>query len=86
MANPNAIVGLISRIEPPVTRSGVEMFRQFRDVFSVEIEGERAARLYPSEEAAGQLEILEGLRALGTPVFTWNSIRAPRQLLDCLFR
>lgn len=69
MANPNAIVGLISGIEPPVTRSGAEMFRQFRDVFSVQLEGERSARLYPSEEAAGQLEILEGLRVLGTPVY-----------------
>jgi hypothetical protein len=45
------------------------MFRQFRDAFSIEVAGERPARLYPSEEAAGQLEILEGLRALGTPVY-----------------
>lgn len=69
MPNPNAIVGLVSRIDPPVTRSGAEMFRQFPDVFSVEVAGERPARLYPSEEAAGQLEILEGLRALETPVY-----------------
>jgi hypothetical protein len=69
MANPNAVVGLVTRIEPPVTQSGAEMFRKFRDVFSIEVGGERRARLYPSEEAAGQLEILDGLRALGTPVY-----------------
>jgi Glutaminase len=69
MANPNAVVGLVTRIEPPVTQTGAGMFRQFRDVFSIEVAGERQARLYPSEEAAGQLEILEGLRALGAPVY-----------------
>jgi Glutaminase len=67
--NPNAIVGLISRIEPPVTQSGAEMLRQFREAFSVELEGEKPARLHPSEKAAAQLEILEGLRALVTPVY-----------------
>jgi hypothetical protein len=69
MPKPNAIVGLISRIEPPVTKSGIEMLREFPDGVSIGLEGERTARLYPGVRTAGLLEILEGLRGLGTPVY-----------------
>jgi len=69
MPKPNAVVGLITRIEPEVTKSGVSMLRESPDGVSIELEGQRTARLYPGEKAAGQLEILEGLRGLGTPVY-----------------
>ncbi len=73
MPNPNAIVGLISRIDPPVEKSGAEMFRVSPDGFSIQITGERgdeqSVRLYPSERAPGLLEILEKLRQMRSPVY-----------------
>ncbi len=69
MPNPNAIVGLVSRIDPQVAKPGPEMFRDFPDGVSVEIKGERTARLYPSDRAAGMLEILEKLRQMRSPVY-----------------
>lgn len=69
MPNPYAVVGLISRIDPPVSRSTSEMVREFPNGFLVELEGQPSIRLYSSERAAAMLEILEGLRQLRTPVY-----------------
>ena len=69
MPDPNAVVGLVSRIDPPVSKSAAEMFREIPNGFLVELEGQPSARLYLSERAPGLLEILEGLRKLRTPVY-----------------
>lgn len=69
MPNPNAVVGLISRIDPPVSKSTAELLREFPNGFLVELEGQPSTRLYSSERASGILEILEGLRQLRTPVY-----------------
>ncbi len=70
MPDPNAIVALVARIEPPLEKvSAAELLRQSPDGVAIELEGERAARLFPGEGAAGRLEILEGLRRLRTPVY-----------------
>jgi hypothetical protein len=67
--NANAIVAIVVRIEPPVSRSGAEMFREHPDGFSIEFEGERRARLFRGDRAPGVLEILEELRRLGAPAY-----------------
>jgi hypothetical protein len=80
MPNPNAIVGILSRIDPPVEKRGAEMFRSYPDGFTVALEGEltdvagrairtEPLRLYPGERAAGMLEILEELRRMHAPVY-----------------
>jgi len=69
MPNPNAVVALVSRIDPPVTRPPAEMMREFPNGFLVELEGQQSARLYVTERSAGMLEILEGLRKLRAPVY-----------------
>ena len=69
MPNPYAVVGLISNIDPPVSRSTTELIREFPNGFLVELEGQPSTRLYSSERAAVMLEILEGLRQLRTPVY-----------------
>ncbi len=69
MPNPNAVVGLVQRISPAVDRPGVEMLRSSPDGFTLDFEGNRSARLYPGERAAGWLEILEELRKLQAPVY-----------------
>ncbi len=70
MPNPNAVVALISRIDPPVSKSRAEMLRDAPNGFLVELEGELpSTRLYPSDRAAGLIEILEGLRQLRNPVY-----------------
>lgn len=69
MANPNAIVGTVVRIEPPVRGTGDEMFRQHPDGFEVTFEGDRTARLLPADDAPSNLEILDELRQLGLPAY-----------------
>jgi Glutaminase len=69
MPNPNAIVGLITRIDPPVGRSGVEMFRESPDGFLIHLEADRSARLVPGDRAAGQLEILADLQQMQHPAY-----------------
>lgn len=69
MPNPNAVVALISRIDPPVVKSSAEMLREFPNGFLVELEGQPSTRLYVNERAAVMLEVLEGLRRLRTPVY-----------------
>jgi len=69
MPNPNAVIGLISRIDPPVGKSTAEMVREFPNGFLVELEGQPSTRLYATERAAVMLEVLEGLRRLRTPVY-----------------
>src|SRR5262245_3805822 len=53
MPDPNAIVGVISRIDPP----------------TIELEGERAIRVRPGNVARGQISVLEQLQRLRTPVY-----------------
>lgn len=65
----NAIVARITRIDPPVTASGEEMFRRHPDGFKISFDDGRSARLGPGDRAAGDLEILEELRRLEAPVF-----------------
>ena len=69
MPNPNAIVGVVSRIDPQVAKPGPEMFRASPDGFSIEVKGERPTRLFPGEGASGMLEILEKLRQMRSPVY-----------------
>src|SRR2546421_6461581 len=76
MPNPNAIVGILSRIDPPVEKRGAEMFRSYPDGFTVAFESQltdtartEPLRLYPGERAAGMLEILEELRRMHAPVY-----------------
>ncbi len=69
MPNPNAIVGLIARIDPPVVGAGTEMFRAYPDGFSIQLEGDRAVRLSPGDNAAAILEILDSRRQRGAPVY-----------------
>src|SRR5262245_55709690 len=69
MPNPNAVIAVISRIDPPVTRPAAELIRESPNGFLVELEREPSTRLYVSEHAAGLLEILEGLRKLRAPVY-----------------
>jgi hypothetical protein len=69
MPNPNAVVGVVSRIDPPVSKSAAEMMREAPNGFTVEIEGQPSTRLYPTGRTAGLLEVLEGLRKLRTPVY-----------------
>src|SRR5262245_2457807 len=58
MPDPNAVVALISRIDP-----------QSAGGATVELEGERPARLLPSRVAPGLLSVLEQLQRLRTPVY-----------------
>lgn len=67
MANKNTIVGAVVRIDPAVEKPGVEMFKAFPQGFSITFEGDRTARLKPSEQASHILEILEELRRIDAP-------------------
>ena len=69
MPNENAIVALVVRIDPPVVKPGAEMLRDYPDGISVEFEGDRTARLSPSDLAAGILEILDDLRKMDAPAY-----------------
>lgn len=70
MANPNAIVARVERIQPPVERPvTAEALRAHPEGFSIDLEGERTARLPPGDRAAGTLEMLEELRRAKAPVY-----------------
>lgn len=70
MPDRNAIVAVVSRIEPPVEDlKGRDFFQRYPDGASITFEGDRTARLYPGDRAGGMLEILEGLRRLQLPVY-----------------
>ena len=70
MPNPNAIVGRILRIEPNVEGlHPAEAFRRYPDGFNIAFERDQVARLFPGDQAAGLLQILEGLRKLGSPAY-----------------
>jgi hypothetical protein len=69
MPNPNVIVGLITRIDPPIGRPGVEMFRASPDGFLIQFDSDRSARLAPGDRAAGQLEILADLQRMQHPAY-----------------
>jgi hypothetical protein len=69
MPNPNAIVGLVTRIDPPVDRPGPQTFRERPDGVLIQLEGERPARLTPGDHALGQLEILVELQRIQHPAY-----------------
>lgn len=70
MPNQNAIVGRIVQIEPSIENlTATEAFRRHPDGFSIGLEGDQIVRLYPSDRAAGILQILEGLRQLRAPAY-----------------
>jgi Glutaminase len=70
MPNPNAIVGMIARLDPPAEKlRGVEFFRRYPDGASIFFEGEFTARLFPGDRAAAMLDILEQLRQMRFPVY-----------------
>ena len=70
MPDPNAIVALVSRIDPPADRmSPSEVLRQSPGGVAIELEGERAVRLVPGNIAPGLLSVLDQLRRLRTPVY-----------------
>lgn len=70
MPNQNAIVAVVTRIDPQVEKlSAAELLRKSPDGISIEFEGDQTARLYPGDRAAGMLQILEQLRQMGAPVY-----------------
>jgi hypothetical protein len=69
MPNPNAVVGLITRIDPAVDRPSPQTFRDRPEGISIEIEGQRVARLTPGDRAQGQLEILVELQRIQHPAY-----------------
>ena len=70
MPNPNTIVGRILRIDPSVEKiPAAEAFRRYPDGFRVGFEGDQTVQLFPGDRASGILQILEGLRQLGAPVY-----------------
>jgi len=65
MPNPNALVARVVRIDPPLDRP-VDGERGF----TIELEGDRRARIEPTDKNAGGLaRILDGLRQLRRPVY-----------------
>jgi Glutaminase len=70
MADSDVIVGLVDRIDPPVDKmSGAELLRQNPSGAVIAFEGDRTARLTPSDAAAAILEILEQLRTMRAPAY-----------------
>ena len=69
MPNPNAIVGLVTGIDPAVDRPSVQTFRDRPEGVAIQIEGQRAARLTASDRAQGQLEILIELQRIQHPAY-----------------
>jgi hypothetical protein len=64
MPNRNAVVALVLRIDPPLDRPSDERG------YTIELEGNRRARIEPSDKNAGGLaRILDGLRQLRRPVY-----------------
>ncbi|MGA7733513.1 MAG: protein-glutamine glutaminase family protein [Chloroflexia bacterium] len=62
MPNPNAIVSIIIRLDPPLDRPPAEMLRDERGL-SVELDGGRRARLDPADpRSPGYAQVLDGLR------------------------
>lgn len=70
MPDPNAIVALVARINPPLDKlSPTDLLRQHPEGIAIELEGVQAARIFPGDVAAGTLEILERLRRMRAPVY-----------------
>jgi hypothetical protein len=70
MANENAIVASVVRIDPPVEgASAAELLRKTPGGVAVVFGGDRAARVYPGDRSTGILEILEELRKMNAPVY-----------------
>jgi hypothetical protein len=69
MPNPNAIVSTTIRFEPPIDQPPEEMLRVDGGV-SVQLEGERRARLDPADpRPVGFVRVLEGLSNQRMPVY-----------------
>ena len=69
MPNPNAVVGIVTRLDPPADRITAQTLRERPDGVLVQLEGQRPARLAPSERAQGQLEILVELQRIQHPAY-----------------
>ena len=70
MPGPNAIVGRIARIDPPLDKAGAaELLRHNPDGVTVHFEGDQSVRLVQGHVAPGMLDILEQLRRLGAPAY-----------------
>ncbi|MEO5815929.1 MAG: protein-glutamine glutaminase family protein [Gemmatimonadaceae bacterium] len=64
MANKNAVVALVLRIDPPLDRPTDDRG------YTIELDGDRRARIEPGDTNAGGLaRILDGLRQLRRPVY-----------------
>lgn len=69
MRDPNAIVSTVVRFDPPLDVPAAEILGAQREI-TVELEGERRARLDPADpRAAGLAQVLAGLRDLHHPVY-----------------
>ncbi len=83
MPDPNVIVALVTRIDPPLERGGAaELLRKNPRGVSILFEGGRTARLLPGERAAGTLEVLDGLRRLRAPAYV--EVRPDTQAIERL--
>ncbi len=69
MAIENARVGRVSRIEPPMVGSGAEMLRRYPEGVRVFLSDGTSVLLGGHPRDGGYLDIIEGLRRLGAPVF-----------------
>jgi len=70
MRNPNAIVAVVVRTDPPIEKqTAAELLRKHPDGVSVTFEDNQIARLFPGDRAAGMLHILDQLRQMGAPVY-----------------
>ena len=69
MPNPNAIVSITVRLEPPLDRAPEEMLRAQGGI-SVQLDGDRRVRLDPADpHSAGFARVLDGLSKQRLPVY-----------------
>jgi Glutaminase len=69
MANPNAVLATVFRLDPPLDRPAAEAVRSASGLW-VEVEGERRLRLDPEDpKAGGFAQVIEGLRQQQLPAY-----------------
>lgn len=69
MQNPNVIVSLVIKLDPPLDRSSAEILKSEASI-SVELEGGRRVRLDPADRRSpGFAQILDGLSKQHLPVY-----------------
>lgn len=69
MPNPNAIVGVVNRVEPPVGEAVAELLAKRPEGIAIHLEGDRQARISTPEKAARLLDVIEGARVARLPLF-----------------